>query len=204
MSRARRSTAHPTPPRTRHRLPRSQYFTDSLDIPDVGPPPSDRQIVVAGAKFATLDWGCDSAKCWALEAAGIGPGKIFDVLKLAKRTSHAAKGGGALVDAGKYDYLFGNVASNAHNAARSAQNAQQLARVGVHNNAAGRGMLQSHFDDVIARNDNITRTFTNEHGTFQIRDSLFSGPGGFLKFESTWQVTDDGFRLSTVIPMGGP
>lgn len=31
-----------------------------------------------------------------------------------------------------------------------------------------------------------------------------SGPGGFLKFESTWQVTDDGFRLSTVIPMGGP
>jgi len=44
----------------------------------------------------------------------------------------------------------------------------------------------------------------NEHGTFQISESLFSGPGGFLKFESTWQVTDDGFRLTTVIPMGGP
>jgi hypothetical protein len=116
----------------------------------------------------------------------------------------AAQGGGALVGAGKYDYLFGNVASNAHNAARSAQNAQQLARIGVYDDAAGRGLLQDHFDDVIARGDNIVRTFTNEHGTFQVRDSLFSGPGGFLKFESTWQVTGDGFRLSTVIPMGGP
>jgi len=57
---------------------------------------------------------------------------------------------------------------------------------------------------VIARNDNIARTFTDKHGTFQIRDLLFSGPGGFLKLESTWQVANDGFRLTTVIPMGGP
>jgi hypothetical protein len=116
----------------------------------------------------------------------------------------AANSGRALVDASEYDYLFGNVTSNAHNAARSTQNAQQLARIGVHDNAAGRSLLSNHFDDVIARNDNIARTFTNEHGTFQIRDSLFSGPGGFLKFESTWQVTDNGLRLTTVIPMGGP
>jgi hypothetical protein len=114
----------------------------------------------------------------------------------------AANSGRALVDASKYDHLFGNVTSNAHNAARSTQNAQQLARIGVHDNAAGRSLLSNHFDDVIARNDNIARTFTNEHGTFQIRDSLFSGPGGFLKFESTWQVTDNGLRLTTV-PMGG-
>lgn len=51
---------------------------------------------------------------------------------------------------------------------------------------------------------NIVQTFANEHGTFQIRESLFSGPGGFLKFESTCQVTGDGCRLTTVIPMGGP
>jgi hypothetical protein len=56
---------------------------------------------------------------------------------------------------------------------------------------------------VVAGTDNIVRTFSTEHGTFQIRDSLFSGPGGFLAFESTWQVTDDGLRLTTVIPMGG-
>ena len=116
----------------------------------------------------------------------------------------ANAGSRALVDAGKYDYLFGRVASGGHNAARSAQNAQQLARIGVYDNAAGRSLLSNHFDDVIARTDNIASTFSNKHGTFQIRDSLFSGPGGFLKFESTWQVTDDGFRLTTVIPMGGP
>lgn len=74
----------------------------------------------------------------------------------------------------------------------------------MHDNAAGRSLLSNHFDDVIARDDNIARIFTNEHGTFQIRDSLFSGPGGFLKFETTWQSTDAGLRLTTVIPMGGP
>ena len=115
----------------------------------------------------------------------------------------AANTGRAVVDAGKFDYLFGTVASNAHNAARSAQNAQQLARIGVYDNAAGRSLLSSHFDDVVVGSNNVARTFTNEYGTFQVRDSLFAGPGGFLKFESTLQVTDDGLRLTTVIPMGG-
>ncbi len=56
---------------------------------------------------------------------------------------------------------------------------------------------------MVAGSDNIVRTFTNERGTFQVRESLFSGPGGFLKFESTWQVTGDGLRLTMVIPLGG-
>ena len=59
-------------------------------------------------------------------------------------------------------------------------------------------------NDVIAKPDNVVRSFTNKNGTFQIRESLFAGPDGFLKFESTWQVTQDGLRLTTVIPMGGP
>lgn len=33
--------------------------------------------------------------------------------------------------------------------------------------------------------------------------TLFGGPGRFLKFESTWHVTDAGLRLTTVVPMGG-
>ncbi|RAS68852.1 tachylectin [Lentzea atacamensis] len=44
--------------------------------------------------------------------------------------------------------------------------------------------------------------YTDEYGTFQIRDSLFAGPGGFLHFESAWQVTPDGLRLTTIIPKG--
>ncbi|SCF24176.1 intein C-terminal splicing region [Micromonospora haikouensis] len=111
--------------------------------------------------------------------------------------------GGAIVDPGKFDYMFGNVASNSHNAARSAQNQAQFARVGVYNNAEGRGLLQSHFDEVVGSDSNILRTFKNEHGEFQIRDSLFAGPGGFLHLETTWQVTGDRLRMTTVIPRGG-
>lgn len=59
-------------------------------------------------------------------------------------------------------------------------------------------------EDVVSGNSNILKTFTNENGTFQIRESLFSGPGGFMKFQSAWQVTDQGLRLTTVIPIGGP
>jgi hypothetical protein len=64
-------------------------------------------------------------------------------------------------------------------------------------------MLQSHLDAVVGDASNVARTISNEFGSYQVRDSLFSGPGGFLKFESTWQVTDNGLRLTTAIPMGG-
>ncbi|QRP47967.1 hypothetical protein [Amycolatopsis sp. FDAARGOS 1241] len=36
----------------------------------------------------------------------------------------------------------------------------------------------------------------------QIRDSPFAGPGGFLHLESTWEITDSGLRMTTVIPKG--
>lgn len=112
-------------------------------------------------------------------------------------------GGRAIVDPNKYDYLFGLVGGDAHNAARSAQNAQQLARVGVYDNPAGWKVLQDHFDDVVSRSDNVKHSFSNRYGDFQIRESLFAGPGGFLKFETTWHMSDAGPRLTTVIPMGG-
>jgi hypothetical protein len=86
---------------------------------------------------------------------------------------------------------------------RPAQNAQQLARIGVYDNAAGRALILSHLDEVVNDSSNIARTFSNQYGDFQLRDSLFSGPGALLKFESTWQVSSDGLRLTTVIPMGG-
>lgn len=60
-------------------------------------------------------------------------------------------------------------------------------------------------EDVVADPSNIVRTFTNQYGTFQIRESLFAGPGGFVKLESTWQVLEGGdFRFTTAIPLGGP
>ena len=45
--------------------------------------------------------------------------------------------------------------------------------------------------------------FTNKHGTFEVRDSLFCGPGGFLHFESAWQVDGEQRRFVTLIPRGG-
>jgi len=110
----------------------------------------------------------------------------------------------ATIDEGKYDYLFGRVASNSHNTARSQQNAAQMARLGVEDGPAGRALLQQHFDDVVRDPTNVVKRFTNDHGTFEVRESLFAGPSGqFAKFESTWQVTDNGRRLTTVIPRGG-
>ncbi len=91
-----------------------------------------------------------------------------------------------MVSAGNWDYLFGQVDSNAHNAARTAENAAQLARVGVWDNPAGRALLQGHFDEVVANESNIISSYSNKFGDFQVRDSLFAGPGGFIRFETTW------------------
>jgi YD repeat-containing protein len=115
---------------------------------------------------------------------------------------------GAQVASGKFDYLFGKAtgAKNAaHNAPRTAQNAGQMRRLGIWDDATGRGRLQSHFDDVVNDPTNITRSYSNKFGKFETRESLFAGPSGqFAKFESTWEVLADGTRrLTTVIPFGG-
>ncbi|MFH0901100.1 MAG: hypothetical protein V2A73_10760, partial [Pseudomonadota bacterium] len=116
-----------------------------------------------------------------------------------------ATAAGGVVDPAKFKYLFGEAGGRAHNIARTAQNAGQMARVGVYNTAEGRALLQAHFEGVVADPSNIARTFTNKYGTFQVRESLFAGPGGFVKFESTWQVLEGGgYRFTTAIPFGGP
>ena len=67
----------------------------------------------------------------------------------------------------------------------------------------GRKILKSHFDDVVKDDSNIKRTYTDQYGTFQIRRLVVQGSGGFLNFESTWQVTNDSLAMTTVIPKGG-
>jgi len=110
-----------------------------------------------------------------------------------------------MVDPAKFGYLFGEAGGNAHNVARTAQNAAQLARIGVYKTAEGQALLQSHFEGLVTDPSNIVRTFANQYGAFQVRESLFAGRGGILKFESTWQVLEDAvFRFTTAIPFGGP
>jgi RHS repeat-associated protein len=134
---------------------------------------------------------------------GEGPGILSGAGPRGSKAPRVTGSTGATIEPGKWDYLFGNVTSGPHNTPRSTQNQAQFARIGVYNNAEGRAMLQSHLDRVVAGSANNVRTFVNEHGSFVVKNSLFAGPGGFVRLESTWQITDSGFRLTTVIPFGG-
>ena len=103
---------------------------------------------------------------------------------------------------GKFDYLFGRVASNSHNAARSNQLALEMKRLGIHDSAAGRQMLNEHLSNAVKSEGNIVSRFSNEYGKFEVRESLFVGPSGkAVNLQSTFQIMDNGTRrLSTIIP----
>ncbi|MFI9388969.1 polymorphic toxin-type HINT domain-containing protein [Kutzneria sp. NPDC052558] len=111
--------------------------------------------------------------------------------------------GPAIVEPGKWDYFFGRVKTGDHNAPRSAQNLSQLNRIGIQDDPRGRQIMTDFFNDQVSRTDNIMREYTDQYGSYQIRDGLLAGPGGFLHVESAWQVTDNGLRLTTIIPRGG-
>ncbi|MEP2990746.1 MAG: hypothetical protein ABJL11_17655 [Parasphingorhabdus sp.] len=112
------------------------------------------------------------------------------------------------IDNEKFDYLFGRVTSSPHNTARSQQLKRELARIGVNDTPAGRNIITNHLDEVVADPANITGTFTRTVDgqvlNFETRQSLVSGPGGFLQLNSTFRISADGTRsFITVIPKGG-
>ncbi|MDT3487913.1 hemagglutinin repeat-containing protein [Stenotrophomonas maltophilia] len=119
----------------------------------------------------------------------------------AETVGHGAKG--IEIAPGKFDYLFGRVASNSHNAARSNQLALEMKRLGVPDNAIGRQMLTDHLAISAKNEGNVIDAFSNQYGKFEVRESLFMGPSGkAANFKSTFQVLDDGTRkLSTIIPI---
>ena len=109
---------------------------------------------------------------------------------------------GAEVPPKKYDYIFGRVSSNEHNAARSLQIGRDLARIGIHDNASGRAILEEHFRRVVADTGSVSKTYTDEHGLFELRESILAGPGGFLKLETAWKVVGAARIFCTVITKG--
>lgn len=113
--------------------------------------------------------------------------------------------GSVEIPSGKFDYIFGRVDSSSHNAARSNQLALEMKRLGVPDTQVGRDMLSEHFAQSVRSEGNVSRTFSNQYGTFEVRDSVFIGPSGqAAKFEATFRVLGDGTRVfSTVIPFGG-
>ena len=103
---------------------------------------------------------------------------------------------------GKFDYLFGRVASNAHNAARSNQLALEMKRLGVPDNSAGYQMLTDHLTLSAKNQKNLIEKFTNQYGEFEVKESFFMGPSGkAVAFKSTFLMLKDGSaKLSTLIP----
>ncbi|OYQ13601.1 hypothetical protein B7R77_10265 [Ralstonia solanacearum K60] len=74
--------------------------------------------------------------------------------------------------------------------------------LGLSDTPAGRGILTEHFAQVTQTPDNIVRSFANQYGNFEVRESLFVGPSGkAVKLQTTYQVLQDGTRrFSTTIP----
>lgn len=116
---------------------------------------------------------------------------------------------GVEINSGKFDYLFGRASgekNQAHNRPRTAQNLTQMSRLGVYDNSEGRALLTQHLSEVVKDPSNVISKWSNSHGKFEDRESLFAGPSGkFAKFKSTFQIMEDGARrLTTIIPKGGP
>lgn len=148
-------------------------------------------------RFAVLDdlQGCgrgDLLSCASLIPAG-------KVIKFARLAVKVAK---SVIDPKRFNYLFGKSTSNAHNAARSNQLALEMKRLGISDNATGHKILSDHLSSAASQQGNVLRTFSNKHGTFEVRDSLLFGPSGkATRLESTFQVMPDGARrFTTTIP----
>lgn len=105
----------------------------------------------------------------------------------------------------KIDYLFNqNIAADAHNTPRAAQNAQQMQRLGFWDTPENRKLVTQHLQQVAQTADNVverfTKTFADKAGTIgeseiEIRESLLAGPSGkFAKIKSSWEIMADGSR----------
>ncbi|UFH49558.1 hypothetical protein [Pseudomonas sp. KNUC1026] len=75
--------------------------------------------------------------------------------------------------AGKFDYLFGRVSSNSHNAPRSNQLALEMKRLGGPDNAVARQKLTDHLTISAKAEEDVVNALTNQYGNFEVRESLF-------------------------------
>ncbi|MEU7243779.1 putative T7SS-secreted protein [Streptomyces sparsogenes] len=104
----------------------------------------------------------------------------------------------AEVNPRKLDYLFDkDIKPDAHNTPRAKQNASQLKSIGFGDTPASRQFVTEHLQKAVK--NGFSETFTNEWGKFGKTHSVLFGPHGVLGVESTWQITPNGYRLSTVI-----
>ncbi|WP_235843719.1 hemagglutinin repeat-containing protein [Enterobacter quasimori] len=111
----------------------------------------------------------------------------------------------SVVDSKKFNYLFGKATGSDHTLDRTNQLALEMKRLGVADDANGHAILAEHFTKATKDPSNIVKTFANEYGNFEVRESFFIGPSGkATMFESTFKVADDGsHNFITTIPKNG-
>lgn len=127
--------------------------------------------------------------CAGLGAAvgAVTSGVAYGITNAITGSSGAAVGNVKADLGNKLDYAFGKASGTAHNVTRSAENAAQLSKIGVYDNATGRQILTEHFNNAFIENQSLINAGTSEIST------LLSGPGGFLNVKSIW----DGAKLIT-------
>ncbi|WP_159000892.1 hypothetical protein [Streptomyces sp. SBT349] len=110
---------------------------------------------------------------------------------------------GVTIDDGKWDYFFGHVDSNPHNAERPTRNAYRLESIGIRDNAAGHEILTEHFNEAM-RSGVVDSHVNPRTGLTNVRtESLLYGPRGALLIRANFEMTGSGARLTTMIPIGG-
>ncbi|MGC0959101.1 hemagglutinin repeat-containing protein [Pantoea agglomerans] len=111
----------------------------------------------------------------------------------------------SVVDAKKFDYLFGRSTGNPHTLDRTNQLSLEMKRLGVTDDVSGHAMLAEHFTTATKNPSNIVKKYTDQYGSFEVRESFFMGPSGkATMFESTFEVMSNGsHRFITTIPKNG-
>lgn len=111
----------------------------------------------------------------------------------------------SVVDAKKFDYLFGRASGSPHTLDRTNQLSLEMKRLGVTDDVNGHAMLAEHFTIATKDPSNIVKKYTDQFGSFEVRESFFIGPSGkATMFESTFEVMKDGSnRFITTIPKNG-
>ncbi|MFK8260736.1 VENN motif pre-toxin domain-containing protein, partial [Erwinia sp. AnSW2-5] len=141
----------------------------------------------------------------ALEATGgmlagiILPGKKVPGITAAQTIANS------VVDAKKFDYLFGRATGNSHTLDRTNQLALEMKQLGITDDINGHAVLAEHFTQATKIPNNVVKKYTDQYGSFEIRESFFIGPSGkATMFESTFKITGDGTRqFITTIPKNG-
>jgi filamentous hemagglutinin len=76
----------------------------------------------------------------------------------------------SVVDAKKFDYLFGKATGNSHTLDRTNQLALEMKRLGVADDINGHAVLAEHFTQATKDSNNIVKKYTDQYGSFEIRN----------------------------------